>query len=359
MTTDDAARAEAWADYAQTAHLRARPEAARDRSALVQRFFLCRTKIVSLLTDMDECFQAAAPAPAEARSLETIARVLFFAAWNTMPDVVHPSFEHDQELWMEAARAAADALAPARHVAEPVGDRVEAACRELHEWWDNPNVPDSMRAQPRKDVSRALAAAGALAPAPAVPDEVRRACEDYRAVRDHSMDYNLIVRLRTEYLTVVDTWIGSLLAAPAQPAEDAERIARIERYREALSKLNRRIRELEGSLQALSGKKGPSVLEMMIAERDRRIHELERERDDLERDLKKERHDTDFLIENLKAADITIEPAQGGIYIRNAAEGILRQTEREVAIWASVLRDQATEIERLRQRCAELEQNHE
>jgi hypothetical protein len=114
MTTDDAARAEAWADYAQTADdsmepefdafmagwnaaLRARPEPAGDRSTLVQRFFLCRTKIVSLLTDMDECFQAAAPAPAEARL-------------------------------------------------EPAGDRVEAACRELHEWWDNSNVPASGRA---------------------------------------------------------------------------------------------------------------------------------------------------------------------------------------------------------------------
>jgi hypothetical protein len=58
------------------------------------------------------------------------------------------------------------------------------------------------------------------------------------------------------------------ISATAQLAEDTK---------------DRRICELEGALQALSSKKGPAVLEMMIAERDCRIRELERERDEWER----------------------------------------------------------------------------
>jgi hypothetical protein len=197
MTTDDAAHAEAWADYAQTAHLRARPEPAGDRSALVQRFFLCRTRIVSLLTDMDECFQAAAPAPAEARL-------------------------------------------------EPAGDRVEAACRELHEWWDNPNVPDSVRVQPRRDVSRALAAADALTPPPAVPDEVLRDAiglilRDVAELPDRTSpdDWPEAMLITAGELgIIVDKHIRSLLAAPAQPAEDGTKVAArfvLRGLREALS----------------------------------------------------------------------------------------------------------------------------
>jgi hypothetical protein len=263
MTTDDAARAEAWADYAQTADdsmepefdafmagyfaaLRAWPETARDRSALVQRFFLCRSRIVSLLTDMDECFQAAAPAPAEARSEpagdrveQLIERIVTEIA--ELPDRTSPDdwpeamLVTGEELTTILRHHLADAGAPTRHAPEPVGDRVEAACRELHEWWDNPNVPDSVRVQPRRDVSRALAAADALAPPPVVPDEVRRAFDEYK-------DGNYLASYQDHYRRLFEDaasdWVRTLLSAPAQPAEDGTKVAArfvLRGLREALS----------------------------------------------------------------------------------------------------------------------------
>jgi hypothetical protein len=267
MTTDDTARTAAFLVWIRSnpvsddeaifyagydAALRARPEPAGDRSALVQRFFLCRSRIVSLLTDMDECFQAAAPAKARPEP-----------AWD----------------WVEQL------------IGRITTEISELPDRTSHDVW-----PEAMLVT-GEELATILRhhLAGALTPPPIVPDEVRRLlgeifstfwvdeCQECAVGKTEAWKrLKEIITVPAQpgagsHLTSVATTSGSspLGVAPAQPAEDAERIARIERYREALSKLNRRIRELEGALQALSGKKGPSVLEMMIAERDRRIRELE------------------------------------------------------------------------------------
>jgi hypothetical protein len=136
-----------------------------------------------------------------------------------------------------------------------------------------------------------------------------------------------------------DAWRRSCEEARAQLANNdqliAEQVAQIrelERERdEARIMMERQAEEVCSEIEAATAH---------VERAEARAEKAERERDDLERDLKKERHDTDFLIENLKAAGITIEPAQGGIYIRNAAESLLRQAERE--------RDEAREeVERL------------
>jgi chromosome segregation ATPase len=98
-----------------------------------------------------------------------------------------------------------------------------------------------------------------------------------------------------------DAWRRSCEEARAQLANNdqliAEQVAQIrelERERdEARIMMERQAEEVCSEIEAATAH---------VERAEARAEKAERERDDLERDLKKERHDTDFLIENLKAA---------------------------------------------------------
>jgi hypothetical protein len=143
-------------------------------------------------------------------------------------------------------------------------------------------------------------------PPPAAPDEVRRL---RRIIEDmRSMEFGCSGKdarqVQDWFRRRADDALDALLAAPAQPTEDAERIARIERYREALSKLNRRLRELGEALseaRELVTKQAEAINQQHVY-RDELLAEIEetkRERDEAahQRDYYKGRDDEGAVIQ--------------------------------------------------------------
>jgi hypothetical protein len=135
-----------------------------------------------------------------------------------------------------------DVAEPARHVPEP--DRVGAA---LDAWLGHPHWRRDTIGAPhwRKRMGEVLAAADALAPPPAVPDEVRRAFIELGVVAE-ARDDTQWMAARDAYIRTIRGWVRSLLAAPAQPAEDEE-IERLKRELRLWKDANHEANEIAGT----------------------------------------------------------------------------------------------------------------
>ena len=152
-------------------------------------------------------------------------------------------------------------------------DRIEAACRAAYPWWDRGAVADEAKPPRRRAMSRALAAADAATPP--VPDDVQQA---YYAHQDAFDDISGVMtaennaRMREASAIFQDAclkWVHRLLATP--PAVSADKLNLMARRAQRLG-ANGTEEELEDEFRKILS--APPA-ESMIAERDRRIRELE------------------------------------------------------------------------------------
>jgi hypothetical protein len=285
MTTDDTARAEAWADYAQTAHLRARSEPVGDLGEARARFELIRHRIVSLMTDLKLQFDAAALAPPPAvpdevrRALASAAKLIREDYDETNPETGEIIQARALPVW-RAICDAFQALAAAPAPAEDGERRTHLSRRVVDLEWRNREL-GSRLTQAREALKRIACSrpndmntlqhlADAPAPAPAVPDERLAELRDWFEesalnLQAATPDGNNPARYKgphpcdcAHFADDAIAQVRSLLAASAQPAEDKKRDVALSAAHDAwdaqrtrAEAAERRIRELEEALREL------------------------------------------------------------------------------------------------------------